>query len=331
VSARLKQRSAAPPAIRAAAALLALAGATACRPPGPTTAPVVAQTTAAEPPPPLAGDGTDVEPTNWFERWFRPRPASPPRSTAQDVGPPPTELLRRDLAHVDVQLRVLMVRVPKSQRAAVEPLWAYVREDVLDAEVHRRLRENGIRVGLGRREWWGAMRDLLDQVQGREVREPDPIRLPPGFPLSLDLDESPRDQTLFYVNEEGTLTGQTWPASRNVLRLTGTLDPSIRERLRLDLIPEVRQKAGGLDWIRTPRGFTRQPKSDGRAFRAVAFGVALTNADILVLAPNAKADTYGILGGALLTDEGPDGHYDRIIMFRPDVSYGNGNGSNPTQ
>lgn len=272
---------------------------------------------AIEPPQPLEERADQSQ--SPLANWFAPR-SEPSAPASTSVGPPPDELQPTDIPRLDLQLRVLLIRIPKTQRAAAEPLWTYVREDILDAEIHRRLRENGIRVGLSRRDGWQSMRAILDGVTGRLVQEPAPVRLPPGFPLALELDDGPHDQTLFYLNESGVLTGHTWPKSRNSLRLTATLDPSVRGRLRLELVPEVRTRPGGLEWIRTSKGIIQQSRTDGMAFKEAGFYLPLGNEDILMLAPNDKADTYGIIGGAFLTDDTQGVSYDRYILIRPDTS-----------
>lgn len=244
---------------------------------------------------------------------------------------PPPELRHTDVPRVDVSIRILMLRVPRTQRKSAEPLWSYAREDILDADVHRRLRENGMRVGVAPREWWDAIRGVLDSLRGRLVSEPEPLHFPPGFPLALELDQAPHDQTLFYINEDGVLTGQTWPASRNVLRLAYALDAAARGRLKLEVVPEVRQRRTGFDWIRTPAGVAQLPRADGMSFRDASFYLSLSTDEILLLAPNANADAFGIIGGAFLTDASQSVAYDRYVLIRPDVEYGNGNDTGRTQ
>lgn len=276
-----------------------------------------------------AAETTDSSANNSpFQHWFV--PSSPqPASIEKGVGPPPEELQSRGIPRFELQVRVLLVRIPKSQRADAERVWTYLREDVLDAELHRRLRENGIRVGLTRREWWDSIRSVLDGVTGRMVQEPAPVRLPPGFPLSLDLDESARDQTLFYLNEDRVLTGRSWPESRNSLRLTATLDSGQRGRLRLEVCPEVKTRSSGFDWIQSLQGAAPSGRATGMLFQEASFYMPLTSDDILLLAPNEKADTFGIIGGAFLTDDTQGVAYDRYIFIRPDFGYDHGNRTSP--
>ena len=283
---------------------------------------------AQSPPTPAPADSTPSDPTaapqsTPMSDFGRPSPTSnEPRAVAP--GAPPVDPRSSELPRIDVALRVLQVRVPTAKRAATEPIWTYAREDVLDAETHRRLRENGIRVGVARTDWWEGMRTTLDGIEGREVHEIEPLRLPFGFPLGLELDDGPHDQTLFYLNSEGALTGHTWNQSRNFLRVSYTLDPARRGRVRLQIVPEVRQRKPGFDWVRTEGGYAQQPRVDGMAFDQAGFTLPLDPDEVLILAPNDNANAFGIIGGAFLTESTQERGYDRFVLIRPDTRYVDG-------
>ncbi len=222
---------------------------------------------------------------------------------------------------LDVVLTILHVQVPTGGRAAVEPLWNHLREDVLDSATVLRLRKNGLRVGIGNAEWWDAVKATLDATEGVRSQPLDPVRLPPDFPLALELDQRSREQTLFFVADDGILTGETWPHSRNVLRVSYELNRLHPERVRLLVVPEVRQRLDGWRWVRTGSGVAQMPEYNGRAFAAAAFSVDLEPGEVLLVAPSREADVYGIVGGAFLSSEPEAGRGDSYVFLRVDVNH----------
>ena len=244
--------------------------------------------------------------------------------TVDAVGPPATNPRAAALARLEVQFRIIEVQTPRAQRDALNAVWSYAREAVLDADRQRRLRENGIRIGVLRAEWWEAAARVLNGIEGQRTAELDPLRFPPAYPVALELDNEPHDQTLFFINEDGILDGQTWEQSRNVWRLMYSLDAANVERVLLEVVPEVRLPGDGFDWVRAAAG-QPEPQTAGRAFPEAGFYLPLEPGEILVVAPNSHADAYGIIGGAFLTEERQGAVFDRCLFIRPDVDYAGGN------
>ena len=222
-------------------------------------------------------------------------------------------------SRLDILLRVLHVQVPQSGRAQTEDLWQQLREDALDSETLRRLNANGVRVGLGRTERWDAVRAPLDQVKGNRVCSLRPLRTPPGMPLALELDGEPDEHTIFYLNDDGIATGDTWPTSQRVLRLAYTLDTQEVGRIYLTVVPEIR-RSGGPGWSRTSDGWIPGSTREGRAFAAAAFAVTLEPNEFVVIAPGQKADVFGLVGGAFLKTAIGDEPYDSYVFVRAEVS-----------
>ncbi|MGE3181849.1 MAG: hypothetical protein AB7N71_09475 [Phycisphaerae bacterium] len=223
---------------------------------------------------------------------------------------------------VDIVFRVMQVQIPSENRKQAGPLWTFTRENVLDSEVQHRLRENGIRVALARSDWWSKIKEAIDRIEGVRVNELDPIRIPPSFPFLLELDEQPRDQTLFYLNEDGVLDGRTWKQSRNVLRMTYGFQSMTADQIAIEIVPEVRQHSSGLDWVPTPAGVEQKPQAEGMAFAQAGFILPVGTDQTLLIAPNDNAEAYGILGGALLIEQIAGIKHDRMIFIRPDIQYG---------
>jgi hypothetical protein len=221
---------------------------------------------------------------------------------------------------LDIALSTLHVQTPRVHLNRLEKIWSYVREDALSALETRRLQRNGIRVGIGRDESWAEIEDVLTAIPDvRHVAVP-PVRVPPNYPLALELDRGPRAQTLFHVGEDDILTGESWLESRNVLRISYALDLSRVSGLRLMVVPEVRQRREGWKWITTEAGVAQAPHYAGRAFATAGFTVALSPGEFVVIGPNRDAAAYGLLGGAFLTSDADGQRFDSLVFIRADVS-----------
>jgi len=225
------------------------------------------------------------------------------------------------VTRLDVVLTALRVRVPRSQRARAEMLWNHLREDALDNATTLRLRHNGLRVGVGDEQWWEAVRAALDAIPGVNSTPIAPLRVPAEYPLALELDTGPHEQTLFFLADDGVLTGETWPQSRNVLRLSYALDLQRPDRIRLSVVPEVRQRLEGLRWVRNEAGVTQVPNYSGRAFGAAGFAADLEPGRFLLIAPGEQSGVSGLVGNSFLVSEEDGQSYDSYVFLRADVNH----------
>lgn len=199
-------------------------------------------------------------------------------------------------------------------------MWRQLREDVFDAETQLRLRENGFRVGVGHTDFWSSIREALDAIPDQRVTQTAPVRVPFGFPLSLELDTEPRDQTLFFIGRDGIVSGGSWPASRNVLRVAYGPDPQQVDRVRVIARPEVHQEEEGMRWVRTEEGVWQVPRQRISAFDAAEFTISLRPAEFLLVATSDAAHVFGIIGRAFLTAEVEGVRYRSYLFLRPGVS-----------
>jgi hypothetical protein len=264
--------------------------------------------------------GCQVDPPNW------PAPRSPREIPDADTGFTLVKTGQAEQAtgqpmRVVHDLGILHMLVPQDQARAMEKAWNFLREDALDAETRLRLQRNGLRVGVGHAQWWEPIRAAIEAIEGHQVMFTAPVRLPVGFPLSLELDSEPRDQTLFYIAADGILSGNTWPDSRNVLRVTYLPDPHDADSVVLFAVPEVHQRQDGWEWIRTEAGITQIPRHAMQRFDAAGFVIRLRPGEFALVAPHPNSDVYGLLGGAFLTQELQGRQYDSYVFLRPEAKH----------
>lgn len=258
-------------------------------------------------------------------------PAKPPAKTAADslAGDSAFTLVNADgTAQVTLQaprlvheLAVLHVLVPEQGEVTVEKIWNFLREDAFDAETQQRLRQNGLRVGVGHAQWWAPIKAALDGIDDHRVTFAQSVRVPVGFPLSLELDSEPRGQTLFYVGSDGIISGDTWPDSRNVLRVSYVPDLHDADNVVVQVVPEVHQRQAGWEWVRTEAGLWEVPRQSKQTFHAAGFALTLSPGEFVLVAPSENSRIYGLLGRAFLTRECEGRHYSSYVFLRPEARH----------
>lgn len=273
----------------------------------------------------LVCTGCELTSTNWLQ------PARPVAETHEEVEDADTGFTPIPVFHSELktpekpllayELAILHILVPRGQEAAVEKIWNFLREDALDADTQLRLRQNGLRVGVGHAEWWEPIKAALDAIEDHKVTFATPVRLPIGFPLLLELDVEPREQTLFYVGRDGILTGSTWPESRNVLRVAYVPDPHDADQVILFAVPEVHRRVDGWEWIRAEAGLRADPRRSMQTFDVAGITVTLAPGEFVLIAPSENSRIYGLLGGAFLTRVSQGRHYYSYVFLRPEARH----------
>lgn len=234
-----------------------------------------------------------------------------PAPQAEHAAPPPP------IPTVDVA--VLHVKCPSRAHARMDGVWAYLDEQRLDHDTRLGLSRNGLRVGCGHNSDWLEIKSIVDSIDGCQSLRTPPVRLPRRFPLDLELDDGPRNQTLFAFEPDGVLSGATWSASRNVFRLVYDRDRRARGRLQLSIVPVVRQAPDGYNWIPTDAGVAQVPRYAGRLYPGAAFTLSIARGEFLVIAPGTQASLRGLIGCAFMTSRADDDTYESFLFLFPAI------------
>ena len=222
-------------------------------------------------------------------------------------------------APLQMRVAAFNVLIPRGSEGEVRAIWRHLREDVLAADLAARLRANGLRVGVGNARWWTAIRSTLERVEGYRVSSSAPLRQPVGAALTLELDTEPRDQTIFQIGADGMLSGNTFPASRNLLRVVYQPDARPSGRIWVSVTPTIRQDLGGQRWQRTAQGIALAPNEHTTTIDSAAWALWLERDEFLVVAPSEAGSLEGLLGDALLSAQLDGNAYSSFLFFRPEV------------
>ncbi len=273
----------------------------------------------------LAGIGCGAPLRAWWPTAEEPPSVPAPISSAENPFRIPAESQAPAAAPLraaprTAELSVIHVKAPSRRAPLLEAVWSHLREDLLGSDAYRHLMSNGIRVGKGHADEWDAIRAIIDGIPDCRVNMGEPVNLPAMFPLDLELDLEPRDQTIFFLDRFGVLSGATWPASRNVLRVAYGFDPQDHQAVQLVVTPQVRQQATGRRWVRTDVGLSQVTTHQGRGYGELAVAVTLRPGEFLVLAPNERAVLSGLIGRAFLREVLADEAFDSMLFIRPAIA-----------
>lgn len=261
-----------------------------------------------------------------------PKAASPPAEASAPVAPkisseenpfvfrlaPGGAMAVQGMASKAVQFEVLQVQAPLGEFSRSQKIWDHLDEQAVGTEMQMTLQRNGLRAGLGSQESWPPVRAILDTVQHRIVRT-----LPPAPPnsvsVSLQLNNEPVDQTIFFFRANRTLSGDTFPGASDVLRITWEFNNDNVEQVVVYVTPEVRQNQSGVSFKATPFGVAPVPIYEGRIFKELGLRLVVSPGGYIVLGPGEDVSHVGLLGREFLVTQIDGEAYETVLVIVPRV------------
>ena len=211
---------------------------------------------------------------------------------------------------------VLRVDVPFGTVSTSGKLWNHIDEDVLPPETIALLQRNGLRIGRGRPESWPPVKALLDAIRGA-VSSEHSLEIRNPYPLILEMDQAAHDQTLFVYRRDGTLMGETRPASRNRFRIAHAMNIDRMDEVLLEVVPEVREGRPRRQWQRTEQGHELVPVFRGRILGELAARVAVPPGYFVLIGPSPEAAMSSLVGGAFLSREVEGKRVETLLFITP--------------
>ncbi len=249
-------------------------------------------------------------------KWLRaPGPPAPeptetaPRAEASRPAPP-SLVLERERQRA-VPLRMLVIQTPRAARERVGKIWSHLSTTGITAPMALQLERNGLRAAIGDEAGWTPVRAAFDAIEGSVVLAPPPYQAPPQVPIQLTLDDQARNYTLFTVDHEGGLHGETFRNAESVLDVTYQRDPRRPDAVMITVTPLVRVATGEQRLVASPLGPQVRRRDRGRAAEAAQLRVTLGAGEFLLLAPSETAELSGLIGDVFLvrrTDAPRDYH-----------------------
>jgi len=220
---------------------------------------------------------------------------------------------------LQVEFSVLRARVPEGVFSRSAKIWNHLDPEIIPAETSRLLARNGLRVARGHVDAWMPIKALLDSekdVTSSQSR----MRVSNGFPLMLELDSAPRDQTCFLFRSNGHLAGASYPQSVNSFRVEYTIPPTAPGEVVVDVMPEIRLTETRRPPPRTVEEFLG-PRTEqvSRVVRELAFKVQLGAEDFFVVGPSESVHSGHLVGTLMLCEELEGRRYESMYFVTPRV------------
>jgi hypothetical protein len=244
------------------------------------------------------------------------RPVAEPANLL-DSAPESISAQDRRAVRLVVYLDVLRVEVPIGSISESVKIWSHLDEQAIGAQRAVTLRRNGLRVGVGRGEAWAPIKAILDGMSDRLVYR-DTALLNTGS-FYLEISGEPDDQTVFFFRDDGTLAGESIPASRNVFQVGYELVADDPSKVTLKVIPEICQHQRRMEWARQGDRYTRVPVYQGRVLRELAIEATLAGGSFLAIGPGDEVKLNPVIGRTLLTRKVESKQYESVYFLTPNV------------
>jgi len=231
-----------------------------------------------------------------------PLPRTQPADESGDPDASPLSSLNlRPVVVQTVSFAILRVRASAGTFSQSEKLWNPVNEEVVAAGTQLLLRNNGLRVGIGKQSAWPQIKAALD-AENVEVSQDHQV-MQNSIPLTIELVPTPRDQTLFLIRSDGTMPGAFFPQSTNALRIEYWIPGHEPTHVTMELVPEVhlqRPAPPAFDVSTLRNGMVLPPS---RPLRELAVRLTLGPDEFVVVGPSQVANQQHLFGSLLLTEE----------------------------
>lgn len=284
--------------------------------------------------------GCQWPPEVQWGRWNAPsaEPDTPPALAAEDANQPAAPFAQLDAEPVDertamddledqdpnggpgalvVRLRVVAIQVPLGKSSDSEELWSYLDEEPVNLGGNVHLGQNGFRVGVAPREAWPQVARVLRRLTGQKVGEHFHWMVP-GRPTSIVLQRDCPVQTIFTFFQDGSLSGEDFPAGENVLGVQCNLNPHDREKVLLTALPQVRTRPR-MRYMPTGKSVQLVNQAVPMPLTPLTFQVNLDVGDLLVVGPGPAALNETSAGHHFLTQTSDGMPVERVVVLVPTI------------
>lgn len=217
-----------------------------------------------------------------------------------------------------VRFRLMSIEVPIGSVSGSEELWSYLDEEKVSVERATVLGRNGVRIGAAKPNHWGDLQKILVRLTGRAMEESTTMSIP-GTPYPVTLKTAQPVQTLFVSNEDRTLSGCDYPEGDNVITISCTLNQDDPSRLMLTGVPQIRTTQRHWKVISDGGRMTLEAQPLIYSFAPLAFRLAMSSKDILVIGPGGEARRAYSPGKHFLIRQREGMEFETVLVLIPEV------------
>jgi len=216
-----------------------------------------------------------------------------------------------------VRLNMSVVEVPLGWARDSAILWSLVNTDVTAMDEAVSLAANGIRVGVGKKEDFHAIEDVLVDLSAQQY-VPRTVPGVPGAPVPIIIQQHQEPRTIFLVHSDNTISGLDYPPGNYILSMLFTLDPDGRT-MTVTTVPQV-------------ESFHRRPviedegnsaaivrRADIYTLYPMTFQMRLVEGDFIVIGASEHADRPTSIGQAFLIRNRAGVPVETLLLITPEI------------
>ncbi len=216
---------------------------------------------------------------------------------------------------VDVAFEVMRVDLPYSENRHSLKLWNHVEELGSNPALVAKLKQNGLRVGVGSSENWAPIATILTAYDAKVSKQQ--MIAQRGLPLAVELDLVDGPESIFTFGADGRLAGKTFTEGKKIVNIDYAFHPELGGLLELQVTLEIRHDRGVMTWERTNEGIRQIPAFDSHVFKHLAFSASLGPNGFLVLGPSVEANNAYIVGSRFFSKSENSEGYETLLLIAP--------------
>lgn len=216
---------------------------------------------------------------------------------------------------IDMAFDIIRADLPLDTVRHSRKLWNHLGAGGMTPPQTALLARNAVRIGVGTRDAWPAIRAILENA-APEVRQ-DQLLIQRDMPLVLDVGTLTDPQSLFVYDDQGRLDGKTFAAGTKLVHFDYALHPSLGGSVEVHVGFELRQAHGTMTWD-TADGLVRQvPAEERYLFTSPRAAFTVPPEGFIVIGPSELADNRHLLGGSFFSTGNPGAAREIVLIITP--------------
>jgi hypothetical protein len=213
-----------------------------------------------------------------------------------------------------IQMTMYRLSVPLGTVSGNAEFWKRVDEQSVDPVAYRRLRMNGVRVGLARHDDWDYFKDILlkNPVVSQETASATTAQ---GF-IEMSMKSGIDSQVIFFYDAHGDPVGRSYDQCDNTMVMSFQSTPRKPGLVRVELCPVVRALRTQIEV--TTLGDQREVKFvRPEHYYDLNLRVDVPMDEFLIVAPSPEGRWPSSIGQRFLIQERPAALEETVLLLAP--------------
>lgn len=217
-----------------------------------------------------------------------------------------------------VRLGATAVAFPAGTLTRSETVWAGLNHRPWQARTRALLTLNGVRVGMLKVSAWGQLAKTFEKLKGVRLKS---AMLPvyASSPVQVFLQRNDKYQTIFTYRLDETMFGHDCPPGDAMLAVQCIVEPGAPTRMTMIAMPQVRTFRRKMRYTKTDDRYEFTQRPTLYNFEELAWRIALTTDDIVVMGPGPDAERNSSLGRMFFVRDVDGTMFETVLLLAPNV------------